>query len=114
MQLQTNTPLHYQFTDDLPKDAYFEMLNIGPGVELCFTDDFEYPENVKCKKSLNQSGKFNITEANFLVQSQVLAAWSSKQKFGKAKRKRTTSGSSGSPWRESLLLLESRCLFSSL
>ncbi|CAL6090213.1 Hypothetical_protein [Hexamita inflata] len=70
IQIRANTPLHYQFHNDLPKDAYFEVLNIGPGVELCFTDDFEYPENVKCKKSLNQSGKFNITEMNFLVQSQ--------------------------------------------
>ncbi|CAL5985786.1 Hypothetical_protein [Hexamita inflata] len=70
IQLQTYTPLHYQFDDDLPKDTYFEVLNIGSGVKLCFTDDFEYPENIKCKKSLNQSGKFNITEMNFLVQSQ--------------------------------------------
>ncbi|CAL6091747.1 Hypothetical_protein [Hexamita inflata] len=70
IQIQANTPLHYQFADDLPKDAYFEVLSIGPGVELCFTDEFEYPENVKCKVSLNQTGKFNITETNFLVQSQ--------------------------------------------
>ncbi|CAL6045690.1 Hypothetical_protein [Hexamita inflata] len=68
--IHTNTPLHYQFPNELPKDAYFEVLSIGPGVELCFTDEFEYPENVKCKVSLNQIGKFNITETNFLVQSQ--------------------------------------------
>ncbi|CAL6045700.1 Hypothetical_protein [Hexamita inflata] len=70
IQIQASTPLHYQFADDLPKDAYFEVLSIGPGVELCFTETFEYPENVKCKVSLNQTGKFNITETNFLVQSQ--------------------------------------------
>ncbi|CAL5979392.1 Hypothetical_protein [Hexamita inflata] len=45
-----------------PQDAYFEVLDISPGVELCFTD--------QCKTSLNSTGKFNITEMNFLVRSQ--------------------------------------------
>ncbi|CAL5985700.1 Hypothetical_protein [Hexamita inflata] len=70
IQIQANTPFHFQFADDIPKDAYFEVLNIDPGVEICFTDTFEYPQNIKCKQSLNQIGKFNITEMNFLVQSQ--------------------------------------------
>ncbi|CAL6091811.1 Hypothetical_protein [Hexamita inflata] len=71
IQLQANTPLHFQFAETIRQDAYFEVLNIDPDVELCFTDDFEYPENITCKISLNQTGKFNITEMNFLVQSQV-------------------------------------------
>ncbi|CAL6055642.1 Hypothetical_protein [Hexamita inflata] len=88
--IHTNTPLHYQFPNELPKDTYFEVLSIGLGVELCFTETFEYPENVKCKKSLNQIGKFNITETNFLVQSQgagrlefQVKVWGSEKKANK-------------------------------
>ncbi|CAL6045685.1 Hypothetical_protein [Hexamita inflata] len=90
IQIQANTPLHYQFADDLQKDAYFEVLSISPGVELCFTDEFEYPENVKCKVSLNKIGKFDITETNFLVQSQgagrlefQVKVWGSEKKANK-------------------------------
>ncbi|CAL6045739.1 Hypothetical_protein [Hexamita inflata] len=112
IQIQANTPLHYQFADDLPKDAYFEVLNIGPGVELCFTDNFEYPQNIKCKISLNQTGKFNITEMNFLVQSQGAGRLEFQVQVRGSEKKRT-SGSSGSPRQVSWSLLESWCLFSS-
>ncbi|CAL6015641.1 Hypothetical_protein [Hexamita inflata] len=86
IQIQANAPLHYQFADKIPQDAYFEVLDISTGVQLCFTDYFEYPDNIICKQPLIQTGKFNITERNFLVQSQnfghlefQVKVWGSKQ-----------------------------------
>ncbi|CAL5970135.1 Hypothetical_protein [Hexamita inflata] len=70
IDVKPNTPIHYQFAENIPQDAYFEVLNISPDVLLCFTDNFEYPENIQCKEQLNSTGKFNITKMNFLVQSQ--------------------------------------------
>ncbi|CAL5975962.1 Hypothetical_protein [Hexamita inflata] len=87
IQIQANAPLHYQFADEIPHDAYFEVLDISTGVQLCFTDYFEYPDNIICKQPLIQTGKFNITEMNFLVQSQnsghlefQVKVWGSEQK----------------------------------